>query len=120
MFKVSDAKEIRAILEALDLPNGWTAKIGSVRYGADMRVTLTVSRMNEAGRPAEFDRNAKVFGFDPERLWHCPLMLTNGRMAKVTGINLRARRYPFLATTDDGSTYKVPLTFVRREMEAAR
>jgi len=69
-------------------------------------------------REAEtFRQCAELVGLEPSMLG--ARFKSNGRIFRITGLNLRAQRFPVLAEDLSGKTFKFPAETVRRLVGAA-
>lgn len=83
---------------------------GSFTFKASFKV------MTESGQPAEFARQARMLGL-PEDCWGAELEMGRG-MCKITGLNLRARKYPVLTEMMNGDRgYSYQAGSIKRALE---
>jgi hypothetical protein len=67
----------------------------------------------------EFKDGARLVGLDPSDLGK--EFVSRGSRYRITGLNLRARKYPVLAENlSNGKTYKFAESVVKRGLEAAK
>lgn len=102
-------------LEVLAEETGLVITVGSASYsdiGVTFKVSLTEEVAGSEGMPADFQRNARVYGFDPEKLWQMDFG-SRGETFTVVGINTRRRKYPISAIRKrDGASFKFPASTI--------
>lgn len=67
---------------------------------------------------ANFRKLAPGYGLEPDD--YGELLYIKGQTYKITGINPRARKYPIIAKTQDGVTWKLPVSSVTRALNGVR
>lgn len=78
-------------------------------------VRLKVSAQTEDGTPVNFANHAEAIGL-PHDCYRKTITVSGHRFT-ITGIRLRNRKFPVLATrTDNGKTYKLEAGTVRRAL----
>ena len=109
--------EIRDVLEAklaeVEKEYGISIDLGGMRYSADKfttRMTVNVGSADDAAK-REWDQNCWRFGLKAEDFGRT--FIDRGTRFTVTGCAPRSRKYPVLATNDNGTTYKFKASAVK-------
>jgi hypothetical protein len=114
----ADAEEA---LEAVAAKFGLTLKRESGRFSHDSftaKFTFAVVAADGSGAPADFARKARMLGL-PEDCYGKQFVTGTGTY-EVTGLNLRAKKYPVLGKrVRDGKTFKFTAMAVNFGMKAA-
>lgn len=113
--------EAEAALQAVAEKYGLVLKREAGRFNANnftAKFTFAVEAADGSGAPADFARKASVINL-PEDCFGQKFTTYNGTF-EVTGINLRARKYPVLGKhTSTGKVYKFTASTVRYGLKAA-
>jgi hypothetical protein len=118
--QVSD--EAEAALQAVAEKYGLVLKRESGRYSANnftAKFSFAVKAADGSDAPASFARQASLLGL-PEDCYGKVFQTWGGKSYKVTGINLRARKYPVLGEClRTGKTFKFMSDSVKHGLKMA-
>ena len=87
---------------------GLSIDLGSISFGDnDFRTKLKVMcGTNEDGAKRDWEKYARLFGLNAEDFG--TLFINGGKTFQVSGIAVKSRKYPILATNEHGVEYKFP------------
>lgn len=123
-MNISEARDIvgamKKHLALLEDDLGVTFTFGSFTYGGG-KVSLkvdaaTLTEVDGTSVPADFAAACNLVGLEPSDYGRT--FTSRGRQYKVTGINLRRRKYPVSAERDDGRGFKFDSETVVRNLRA--
>lgn len=100
------AADIKEALAAVEAKHGITFTTGGVSYNDStfrVKVEAALGRGVDVGKK-DWDTYCRRFGFEPEH--YGKKFTSNGREFTVSGIKPRSSKYPILATSSNGKTYK--------------
>ena len=106
------SREAEDALIAIADKHGLMVEVPPGRYDSksfSFKVTLSVK--TESGAPADFARKAILLMLPPD--CYGQEFTSGGTVYRITGINLRRRKYPVAATTAEGKAYKFTASTVR-------
>jgi len=105
-------KRLTNIVQPLAKELGVTIDLGNCTFSANnCRFPLKVSLLDASGKAitedAEcFRNNAKLFGFEVDDFGR--KFAFQGRQYTICGLRPKSRKYPIMAQSDNGKTYKFP------------
>ena len=97
--------EIETVLDKLGEKHGITLKMGNISFhnaGFNTKLTCVAGTGAEAEQ-AEFDRNAS---FSDAKGCYGQRFLSRGDVYKITGYKPRSRKFPIVAVSPAGTSYK--------------
>lgn len=109
-------------LEGLSESLGYKVTLGKCKYRETANFELIVSPIDEETGEAyneeaeQFKRFAVFYGLDPEDLGRS-FRGYSGHLLTIVGANPRNRRYPILATREDGRRMKISAESVKTLLE---
>ena len=101
-------KDINEALTAVLAKHGISHSCGNIRFNAESystKLTISVGDVMDAKR-AEFARHCRKFGLVPEDFNRT--FTHAGTEFTVVGIKPKSRKYPILASNNDGDVFKFP------------
>ena len=117
---IAVTRDIEAAIAEVLAKHGLTAGRTSTRYGENYKVSIEANAIGALAPEAnDWKRYASSFGLPTDALGE--KFVSGGRTFCITGLNLRARRMPVLATdVATGKPYKFAAESVRRALPAAQ
>lgn len=113
-------KDFEKAMKELSEKHQLTVSLGTIRYD-DKHLTgkITAYDTSNVGetvsnKATEFEAKAKIIGVDPT--WYGRRFSSNGKMFTICNIKPSNRKYPIIAETSTGTSYKFPIKQVERHL----
>lgn len=105
------------LFESYGIENSMSFQLGKITYAEDyanFAVKVYIKDENTNGKESEFRINASRLSVPLE--WYNKKVSLNGKWYTISGINMRARKYPLILSCDDGSSKKTTVASIRNNI----